>query len=77
MADGTQTLTMARAMSYLASPYRPLGHLVTYKLARELEGFGIFRSQGKERRRVGTIDSFLCRKCSERRTMMVSRQLIV
>lgn len=44
MADGTPTLTMARAVSYLASPYRPLGHPVTYKFAGELEGFGIFPS---------------------------------
>lgn len=44
MAHGTQTLTMARGMSYLASPYRPLGHPVTYKFAGQLEGFGIFPS---------------------------------
>lgn len=62
MADGTQTLAMARAMSYLASPYRPWGHPVTYKLAGELEAFGIFLSRGNSRSQAGTVDSLFCRK---------------
>lgn len=68
-ADGTQTLAMARAMSYLASPYRPMGHPVTYKLAEELEGFGIFASLGNSRSQAGTVDSLFCRKHSAQRVV--------
>lgn len=77
LAHGTQALTMARPMSYLASPYRPWGHPVTYKFAAELEGFGIFPSLVQERRLAGTVDSLFCRKYSARRVLMVSSQLIV
>lgn len=64
MARGAQALTMAPAMSYLASPYRPWGHPVTYRFAAELEGFGIFPSMVQERRLAGTVDSLFCRKYS-------------
>lgn len=74
LAHGTQALTMARPMSYLASPYRPWGHPVTYQFAAELEGFGIFPSLVHER---STVDSLFRRKNSARRALMVSSQLIV